>query len=800
MNVSATDCFHCGLPNPPDTNYQTAVFDNIETMCCPGCLAVTEAIVEHGLTDYYKFRTAPAAKAEDGLEEQAILEQLSIFDAAELQADFVADEGQLKSVQLTLEGITCAACGWLIERHLSKVAGISQNSVNVSTARAMVKWDPTQISLSEILKQFAAIGYTARPFSAEEHEQIFQEQHKRFIKQLGLAGLMTMQVMMLSFGFYFDWLGNIDETMAEYFHWISLVLTTPVVFYSGSTFYLGAIRALLARGVNMDLPVSIAILGTYFAGIKAVIFGDGDVYFESICMFIFFLLSSRFLEHRARYQATEIASNSMQYIPLSAHLIQANQNTEIVLAKQLKPNQTVLVKAGDTIPVDGVIIEGTSFIEESMLTGEFVPVSKAPGEKVFGGTLNQAQPLQIMVTQTLEESLVNKIARLQESAMSHKPKVAQMADQLSQYFVFAVLFISTVTFFTWTYFGNDNAFWITVSILIATCPCALGLATPSALTTAMARLQKAGVLIKRADTLERITKVNHIVFDKTGTLTTGAFSIAHTWYSDETHKNLIDSIVASIEQFSEHPIARAFECSHPISVKDVKVVINQGILGEFEGALYRIGNAKFMPCAIPNHILNATVFVSKNEQVIAAYWLTDALKVYTTDVVSALADAYSLSIISGDAAKHVSEIAETLNIKEAHHGCRPEDKLSILTELQSSKKVVMMLGDGINDAPVLAQADVAVTVGNASDFTKHSTDVILLQEHLAQLPLLTALAAKTKRTIKQNFMWALGYNVLVLPFAIMGVLTPWQAALGMSLSSLIVVYNSARLLRFRQHN
>ena len=770
----------------------------MESLCCPGCLAVTEAIVEHGLTDYYKFRTAPAAKADDAQEEQAILEQLAIFDAAELQADFVADEGQLKSVQLTLDGITCAACGWLIERHLSKVVGVTQNSVNVSTARAMVKWDPSRITLSQILKQFAAIGYTARPFSAEEHEKTYQAQHKRFIKQLGLAGLMTMQVMMLSFGFYFDWLGNIDDTMAKYFHWISLVLTTPVVFYSGSTFYLGAIRAILARGVNMDLPVSIAILGTYFAGIKAVMLGDGNVYFESICMFIFFLLSSRFLEHRARFQAAEITSNSMQYIPISAQLIHDDLKTEVVLAKQLKIGQIVLVKAGDTIPVDGVIIEGNSYIEESMLTGEFAAVSKASGDSVFGGTLNQSQPLQIKVTETLDESLVSKISQLQENAMAHKPKVAQMADHLSQYFVFAVLFISTITFVTWTYLGNEQAFWITVSILIATCPCALGLATPSALTTAMARLQKAGVLVKQADTLERITQVNHVVFDKTGTLTTGAFTIADEWYAPKSDKTHIDAVVASIEQYSEHPIAQAFVTDNTLNVSRVEVIINQGIIGEIAGEAYRIGRAQFMPCGIPDYLLDATVLVSKNEEIIAAYWLTDALKTHTTDVISELLQHYSLSIISGDAAKNVFDVAASLNITNAHHSCRPEDKLSILTNLQTDKNVVMMLGDGINDAPVLAQADVAITVGNASDFTKQSTDIVLLQDHLALLPLLIALAKQTKRTIKQNFMWALGYNVMVLPFAIMGVLTPWQAALGMSLSSLIVVYNSARLLRFGQ--
>ena len=504
-------CFHCGLAAPDDHSFVVRVFDQPQVMCCPGCAAVAQSIVDNQLTDYYQFRTEKAQRAPSAVEQAELLAKLSVYDAPELQQDFVLDQGVLKEVQLTLEGITCAACGWLIERHLIKQPGVIQNAVNVGAARASIKWDPTVTSLSTILSGLSGIGYDAQPFSPEQHELTYQTEHKRFIKQLGLAGIMTMQVMMLSMGFYFDWLGNIDAVMREYFQWISLVLTTPVVFYAGSTFYLGAIKALSQRVLNMDVPVTLAIMGTYIAGIKATYLHTGEVYFESICMFIFFLLTSRFLEHRARYKATEIASNTMKYVPVSATVLtpQSNEQT-IVTAKSLTPGQIVLVKAGETIPIDGEIIDGNTHIDESMLTGEFEPVTKGIGQTVYGGTINQHNSIIIRVRAELKYALVNQILRLQTDAMAQKPAIAQMADKLSQYFVVAVLLIASITFAVWHALGNEDAFWITVSILIATCPCALGLATPSALTSAMARLQQDGVLLKQANVLEALTVIDHL--------------------------------------------------------------------------------------------------------------------------------------------------------------------------------------------------------------------------------------------------------------------------------------------------
>lgn len=807
-------CFHCGLPALDDTSFVVRIFEQPQVMCCPGCAAVAQSIVDNQLTDYYQFRTEKAQRAPSAEEQAQLFAQLSIYDAPELQRDFVLDNGAHKEVQLTLEGITCAACGWLIERHLIKQAGILHNAVNVGNARASITWDPSVISLSKILSGLKSIGYNAQPFSPEQHELTYHNEHKRYIKQLGLAGIMTMQVMMLSMGFYFDWLGNIDATMREYFQWISLVLTTPVVFYSGSVFYLSAIKALSAKGVNMDVPVTIAILGTYIAGIKATYLHTGEVYFESICMFIFFLLTSRFLEHRARYKATEITSNTMKYVPVSATLINPLDDSQtIVTAKSLEPEQLVLVRAGETIPIDGQIVSGTTHIDESMLTGEFAPITKSVGQTVYGGTINQQQSITVKVSVALKYALVNQILRLQTDAMAQKPAIAQMADRLSQFFVVAVLCIAGVTYGVWTALGNEQAFWITVSILIATCPCALGLATPSALTSAMARLQKDGVLIKQANVLEGLTEINHIAFDKTGTLTKGKFSIVQV-HANPSASFPIDSdtllrYVASIEAYSEHPIAKAFSHIPTIPVTNPTQTVNLGVEGTIQPVTengnanniqtIRCGTQLFMrhKQAITEQSgwQGATIFVENDTQLLGAIWLKDTLKDDTQYTIEQLGE-YRHSILSGDAPNNVQDIAQQLAITSHFAQCSPAHKLQWVEQQQAQGDHILMVGDGINDSPVLAQANVSVSVGNASDLAKSASDVIFLQASLRPLIVLLSLAKQCKRKIKQNFGWALGYNLLVLPFAIAGVLTPWMAALGMSLSSIIVVYNSSRLLSF----
>ncbi|MFQ3207284.1 MAG: Cu2+-exporting ATPase [Glaciecola sp.] len=799
INVSKDACFHCGLPNLEGDKYPVTILHKTHNMCCPGCQAVASSIVENGLESYYEFRTEPATKGDAALDNT--MSKLAVYDEPELQEEFVFENGIHKQIQLTVEGITCAACGWLIEKQLAKVVGVKQVTVNVGARRAMITWHDTEIKLSQLLKQLKNIGYESLPFHPDNHEASFQNEQKGYLKKLGLAGLMTMQVMMLAMAQYFDLFGNIEAETTRFFNWISLVLTTPVVLYSGSVFYLSALKSTMAKTINMDISVTIAIFSTYIAGLITVNDVDAEVYFESICMFVFFLLISRYLEQRTRHKANQISSNMLKHIPVTAYKW-VNGELTSVLAKQLQINDLVLVKAGEIVPIDGIITEGQAIIDESMLTGEFESVSKQLDARVYGGTLNQLGVITIKVTKTLKYSTVNQILRLQEAAMVNKPKVALMADRLSRHFSIIVLAVTALTYTFWLLQGNHHAFWIAISVLVATCPCALGLATPSALTCAMAKLNKNGILLKRADALEQLTEISDIVFDKTGTLTRGEFSIEKIWTADESQKYTLLSIATALEVRSEHPIAKAFskldiDIQHQ-HIDNFNVSVGNGIYGTINGHVYQLGSANFIGIDVRseliNEIVDASIILAKDGDVVAAFWLADEVKNDVAGILSKLS-GYETSILSGDNEKNVRDVAVKLGIGNTYSQCTPLQKLETIKTMQQQGKKILMLGDGINDAPVLAAADVSVAVGNASDLAKNAADVILLNAQLNSLVLVLSMAKKARRKIKQNMLWAIGYNVLVLPLAMAGFLTPWMAALGMSISSIIVVYNSTRLLR-----
>jgi Cu2+-exporting ATPase len=607
----------------------------------------------------------------------------------------------------------------------------------------------------------------------------------------------------------------------------------------------------------MDVPITIAILATYIAGVMSVNASTGEVYFESICMFVFFLLISRFLEHRSRHRATLISSNMLKLIPVTANKKSVSEGTNqgseawtAVLAKQLEVGDIVLVKAGETVPIDGSIIEGKSTFDESMLTGEFEPVTKQVGQNVFAGSVNQQGAITLKVNVTVKHAMMNEIIRLQEMAMGNKPKIAAVADVLSRYFVFAVLLISALTYTYWYLQDDPHAFWITISVLVATCPCALGLATPSALTCAMAKLNQMGVLLKRADALEQITQTTDLVFDKTGTLTEGKFSIQARWINSQIAQNCYQQFFAgsskdideftedelntfvlalshAVEQRSEHPISVAFAREYDesasssnnnklktlfdmIVLQQIKIEIGKGISAQIklgrndsdtgQESTIKMGSAKFVlnsqgeSKGIQDEITGANVLLSIDDVVLAAFWVTDTVRDDAINTIAKLKQK-RLQILSGDTQNNVEDVASILNIEHSIGDSTPSAKLAYIKSLQQSGKRAIMLGDGINDAPVLAAADVSVAVGNASDLAKNAADVVLLNPKLSSLVDLIEMAARTKQKIKQNIAWALSYNLLVLPFAVSGLLTPWQAALGMSLSSIIVVYNSTRLMR-----
>jgi Cu2+-exporting ATPase len=785
-------CFHCGLDVAPQINYHTHVLGKRQAFCCPGCAAVAAAIVNNGLEDYYHYRSEFAEKASEN--EADLLQKLKVFDDDSILQEFVESHDDSSEIQLTISGINCAACGWLIEKQLAKLSGVLKVGVNVSARRASVTWNNKKLKLSQILSHIEKIGYHAKPFQPEQHEATFQQENKAFLKRLGLAGLMTMQVMMLNIGVFFDLFGHIDPQTKQYFNWLSLFLTTPVMLYSASDFFTSAMRGLRARTVNMDLPIIVALAITYISGVFATAQNTGQTYFESLCMFVFLLLISRYLEHSARYKAVQASANMLEYMPSTATLIEDEVHTP-VLAKSLKVDQLVLVKSGELVPVDGIITQGQGQLDQAMLTGEFDLVSKFTGDQVLAGSLNQLGTLTVKVTASLQHSTLNQISKLQTQAMSTKPRIASLADQFSQYFVVAVLLIACISYFVWLKIDPSEALWVMVAVLIATCPCALGLATPSALSCAIANLNSKGVLLKRGDALEQLALVDWIGLDKTGTLTEGKFSLAQCINPSKQPDIHFLELAASIEQYSSHPIARAFnqyECPH--TVTEFQSEMGKGVTGLIQGSLYKLGAATFVDFQIPENMQTCNVFLQSDSGILCGFLLTDKLRPQSNKLIDTLKPC-SVHLISGDIAPIVKSVAKELGINNWLAQQSPQDKLHTIKQAQAKQHVVLMVGDGINDGPVLAQADVSITLGAGSDLAKSSADIVLLDNELAKLQMIFIIAARCKNKIKQNIGWAIGYNLLILPLAVMGILSPWMAVLGMSISSLIVVVNSTRLLK-----
>ncbi|MCQ4052775.1 heavy metal translocating P-type ATPase [Aeromonas sp. SG16] len=794
-----TPCFHCGEPVPANSGYSLEIKGIVRPMCCPGCQVVAETIMECGLASYYDHRTAPGIKGELVPEELAALTH---YDLAEVQQEFVTDSGTgretTREIQLTVEGLTCAACAWLIERHLMTLSGLRYINVNTTTHRARIKWDPAQLSLSDILKGFAKIGYRAYPFQTHQQEALYAKEVRSYMFRLALAGLGSMQVMMCAVALYMDLFISVEDEFMVYFKWISLLLSTPIMIYSAQPFYINAWRSLKQGHLSMDVSVSLALIGAFIASMWATVFNTGEVYYDSITMFVFFLLLGRFLELRARRKASESSSNLARLVPIMATLIDQDGEREVA-AKTLQVGDRVRVLAGATLPADGVIVAGEASLNEAMLTGEQLPLFKQCGDLVYAGTINTDAPLQIRVTHRIEESRISQIMRLQDHALDDKPAIAQMADQLSRHFILVLLIIAAAVWTFWHFHQPEQAFWIALAVLVATCPCALSLATPTALTSATANLTRNGILLRRGHVLDILTKANRIVMDKTGTLTTGEIRLSATTALGTLDADRCLSIARALEAQSEHPIARAFrlpadEVGQLPQASEITPVIGHGITGLVDGVRYRIGSASWLGDDNTQHGL--AIYLADEQQLLARFELDDTLRPDAKALIEAFkAAGLQTTILTGDSSSQADEIARTLGVDELVKGVTPDGKLAYLKAREAEGEISIMVGDGINDAPVLAGAHASFAMAGGTDLAKNSADAILLADDLSRLLDARRLALRTRKIIIENFTWSIGYNLLVLPLAACGWLPPYLAAAGMSLSSLIVVTNSMRLNR-----
>ena len=799
---SFSGCFHCGLPVPDGAHYPIQFEGETKQACCRGCQAVAQTIIDSGQGAYYTHRTALPATPQQA---EAELAQMGLYDLPEIQESFVRVEAEnIREAALILENIVCAACIWLNERHIAGLPGVLSVEINYATRRARVRWDNSRIQLSAILKAVSDIGYIAHPFDPGRSDDIYRRERNTAIKRLAIAGLGMMQVMMYALPAYTatDMTADIRLLLS----WASLVLTIPVVGYSAWPFFIGAWRDFKRRTLGMDVPVALGVGTAFVASVYSTFSGHGEVYYDSVTMFVFLLLTGRFLEMNARRRAGAAVEELVKLIPAATTRLPhwPARDEEQVPVARLAVGDHVLVRPGETLPADGEGVEGDSAVSEAMLTGESLPVSKTVHARVVGGSLNQASPLVVRIDKLGADTRLASIVRLLDRAQSEKPRIGQLADRAAAWFVGLLLVITVVVGLAWYAIDPSKVLWIVVSVLVVTCPCALGLATPAALTTATGRLTRLGLLTTRGHALETLARATDLVFDKTGTLTHGRLSVRRVVPLAGRSDAEVSAIAAALEAGSEHPIARALsEATHTsIDASGIRNTPGRGVEGSIDGRSYRLGSPRFAAAGAtpPESDGSASwVALAAENEPIAWFALADTPR---ADAPAALASLQQqglrLHLVSGDAEGTVKMTAQQLGIADWRAGALPEDKLAYIKTLQSEGRIVAMVGDGINDAPVLAGAQVSIAMGEGADVAQAAADMVLLGSRLATLGEGVALARKTQRIIRQNLGWALAYNLIAIPAAALGHVTPWIAGIGMSASSLLVVLNALRLTDFKQ--
>ncbi|WP_226646098.1 heavy metal translocating P-type ATPase [Microbulbifer variabilis] len=789
-------CYHCGLPVPAGSNHSVVIEGAPRSMCCPGCEAVASAIVSGGLDGFYRYRE----KQSDRPEQKQPQDRWSAYDLPEVQQQFVHDwEGGRQMAALLIGGITCAACVWLIEKHLGQLAGIEKVSVNASTQRAQIVFDPEQLQPSALFEALERIGYRPAPATAANRERVIQSEHRAALRRLGVAGLGTMQVMMFAIALYFGaGSGDVGE-FERYFRWVSLLVATPVVFYAARPFFSAALRSLRARHLSMDVPVSLAIGLAYSASFYATVFGTGEVYFESISMFTFFLLLGRTVEMRARHRAGLASGGLAQLLPMTAARYDGAEIEHIPVAA-LAVGDRILLRPGDTIPADGEVLEGESGVDESLLSGESALQQKSVGSHVYAGSVNGDSSLTVRVTAAGKSTRLSAIERLVERAQLEKPAQVALADRVAGIFVGVVLVAALGAFAVWWQLDPNRAFWVALSVLVVTCPCALSLATPAALASATLRLQELGLLVAGGSLLETLPSISRVVFDKTGTLTRGEPRILRIdLLRDGWAEQRVKDVAAALESQTHHPLARAFRAWRGnLTASQLKVHTGCGLEGLIEGNRYRLGRADFAVSQSdsPPEGEGQWLLLADDQGAIAWIVLGDQLRVSAAQAVRELEQmGLSAELLSGDESGEVQRLAHEAGIDGFRAGASPEDKLSHIKQLQDAGEKVLMVGDGLNDVPVLSGADASVAMMSAADLAQSRADAILLNGDLRVLAQSVALARKCRRVVRQNLAWALGYNAIALPLAVCGLVPPWAAAIGMSVSSLVVVINALRLSR-----
>ena len=832
------NCYHCQQPVPAGIHITD---DHGHAYCCHACEAVAHIISAHHLEQYYQVRDRPAPRPEHPYDPA----HWQAYDLPEIAAQYTYKDGDDQEIHLYIDGLHCAACTWLISHALQDAHGISHTRINLGTGRAEIRWRDTP--LSAILATIASLGYTPNLHTPDEEDYKQRRERNHDLLRLIVAGLGMMQVMMFATGLYTGAWHGIDHEYEQLLRWISLLCSAPVMLYAGYPYLKNAWLGLRHRQPNMDLPIALACAGAWLASLYHTLIGRGEIYYDGVTMFIFFISISRYLEAHTRRRARHNQQHFARLLPDAVYKYNDRGEAQLVPLPTIQPGDHIRVLPTHTIPVDGEITGGASRIDENMLTGESTPQYKTSGDRVHAGSTNLQSPLDIRVTQTGQQTTLAAIRRISARAEQHRSPQIDRNQALAQQTVLAVLILAAVGYLLWQWIEPARAFDIALAILVATCPCALSLATPTVLTAALNHAHKHHILIKNSNTLDRLTHIRRILFDKTGTLTQGKYQLRRSDYYGEPRRLL--AIAKTLETHSTHPIAWYYS-QQPVAnvaMDNIEQHSGKGISGDYDGSRWHIGSAAYMQengveippadlppplqdalasaagegrgggkpdrltaaasTAIPNNEIeqpaaaetpatpeNTThVYLAENRELRAHYQLGDPERDNLAATLARLQAHYHLAIASGDRAENVARLAARYGITDRHGGLAPAAKLALLEA--NDPEHTLMIGDGINDAPVLARASVSVAVGRANPLSQTHADIVLLKNGPEALPYLLDLAARSRRITRQNLIWATVYNLTILPLAISGYLTPWIAALGMSTSSLLVIANALRIHR-----
>ena len=802
---AATDCFHCGLPVPPGTAFAFEAAGQWRSFCCAGCEAVSRAITGRGLDDYYRLRDAAAPRPAPEAPDEAAL-----YDTAPVQERFVREARDgCREATLLVEDLRCAACAWLIEQAVARSPGVACAEANFAARRIVIRWDPAVAKLSGAIGTIRALGYPAWPYEERRLAQVEARERRALMRRLWVAGLGMMQVMMYALPAWLAGDGEVAPDIEGLMRWAGLVLTLPVVAYSAQPYFAGAWRSLRQRRLGMDVPVALGIAVAFAASAVATVRGAGAVYFESVAMFVFLLTGGRWLELVARGRAGVALQRLARLAPHAAHRVRDDTlaEGETVSAASLQPGERVLVRPGETLPADGALDSGEAIVNEALLTGESRPVRRERGAALVGGAVNAGGAFVMRVTRVGSDTTLSHIERLMERALAERPRWVDLAQRASGVFVGAVLACALGAGLAWMWIDPSRALWVAVSVLIVTCPCALSLATPVAMTVAVGEMARGRLVVSRARAIEALAGATDFVFDKTGTLTAGTPRLLEVLPLGARGAGDALALAAALGRYSHHPLDRALvDGAHGAQAVPVQAHVPHPGLGaeaRVDGRRVRIGRADFAGAlhgrAAPVawlHSPDTVVWLADEAGWIAAFRIGDPLRPEARGAIAALRSmGLRIHLLTGDEPRVARGVAAALGIERVEARATPEGKRDYVRALQRSGARVAMVGDGVNDAPVLAQADASIAMGQGADLAQLRADAVLLSACLDDLVAAVRLARRVRAIIRQNLAWALGYNLLVLPLAFAGLVTPLVAGVGMASSSLAVVANALRLRR-----